>query len=195
LALFDFDGTLTKRDSFVEFLKHSVAPRRLVVGLVALSPRLVAYGLGALTNHRLKEAILTHYFRGQSFSQLERTCEEFAARALPALLRPAAMERFDWHRAQRHRVVIVSASLELWLSPWASARGVEVIGSRLEVKDGRVTGRLEGESCHGEHKARRIRERLDLGSFERVYAYGDSRHDRAMLALADEPFYRLQRMR
>jgi len=102
-------------------------------------------------------------------------------------------KRIAWHRAQGHTVVVVSASLDLYLQPWCQARGLDSICNRLAHRDGILTGRYEDGDC-GPHKARLIRARYDLASFERIHAYGDSREDRPMLALGHERWYRGKRL-
>jgi HAD superfamily phosphoserine phosphatase-like hydrolase len=87
-------------------------------------------------------------------------------------------------------VVIVSASLDVYLSPWCADLGLDCICTTLEERNGRLTGGCAGGDCAGPEKARRIRQRFDLGRYETVYAYGDSAEDREMLELAHRKFYR-----
>ena len=112
---------------------------------------------------------------------------------LPALLRPEMMARIAWHRARGDIVVLVSGSLDAYLRPWCDAHGLALICNRLAVVDGRCTGHyLRGD--RGEHKADDIRAAYDLSTFARVHAYGDSREDRPMLALAQERWWRGHRI-
>ena len=92
--------------------------------------------------------------------------------------------------ARGDRVVVVSASLDAYLEPWCRAMGVDVICSRIETRDGLLTGRyLQGDCC-GEVKAQRIRDGYALTDYETIYAYGDTDEDHPMLAMADKPFFR-----
>jgi HAD superfamily phosphoserine phosphatase-like hydrolase len=86
--------------------------------------------------------------------------------------------------------VVVSASVECWLGPWCDKNGLDLIGTQLEIKDNRVTGKLLSKNCYGKEKVNRIRERYDLNSFDFIYAYGDSRGDDEMLELAQEKYYK-----
>lgn len=102
------------------------------------------------------------------------------------------MERIAAHRERGHTVVIVSGSLDVYLAPWCRRHGLELICNRLESVDGRLTGRYAGGD-RGGHKVADILARYDLSRYERVHAYGDSREDRAMLALAHERWWRGRR--
>jgi phosphoserine phosphatase len=71
---------------------------------------------------------------------------------------------------------------------------VDLIATKLEMKDGRVTGRFLTRNCSGEEKVRRIEEQYDVKSFGYIYAYGDTPGDKAMLDLANERYYRWKRI-
>ncbi len=190
LALFDFDGTITVRDSTNDFIKYSCGPLKTIVGLVALSPVLLAYAFGLLSSHCTKQAFFLFYFRNWSYEKFRGLADEYCRSAIPALVRPKALERIRWHQERNHRVVIVTGACSNWLRPWCEGQGVELIATELEVSDGRLTGRLATRNCYGREKARRIAAAYDLNSFEHIHAYGDSSGDRAMLELADHPYYR-----
>ena len=114
----------------------------------------------------------------------------YAAEVLPGVIRKQALERIQWHRGQGDTVVVVSASLDAYLTPWCHSMGVELICTELEERDGRFTGRYCQGDCSGPAKARRILERYDLSRYPVVYAYGDTSDDREMLELAHRKFYR-----
>ena len=104
------------------------------------------------------------------------------------------MRVFLSHIERGDDVWIVTASLKDWIAPWAERRGVPVIGTELEVKNGMLTGRLATPNCRGREKIVRIRQAVDLSGYSKVFAYGDSRGDREMLAMADEAVYRWNRV-
>lgn len=191
VAAFDLDGTLTRRDTLLPFLIHLVGWRGMLAGSPTLLPVLAAYAVGLMSNSRAKEAVFARFLAGRPVEEFNRRCEAFADARLPALMRPRMLARLDWHRRQGHRCLIVSASMENYILPWALAAGFEaVIATRLAVADGRLSGRYYGGNCYGEEKARRLRAWLGERDGVEVYAYGDSRGDREMLALADHAYYR-----
>jgi HAD superfamily hydrolase (TIGR01490 family) len=127
---------------------------------------------------------------GREERALRRAGAEFAANDMPALLRPEGIALFDQHRRAGHDCVLASASLDLYLAPWARQEGfVHCIASSLAVDGaGRVSGQLREGNCHGEEKRRRVRDWLAGRRPARIFAYGDSEHDRPMLGLADEAY-------
>jgi phosphatidylglycerophosphatase C len=189
LALFDFDGTITFEDTFHRFLRHALGLPRLLAGSVIVSPWLVGYLLGVVRNHAAKERVISLFFKGWPAERFQAAATAFGAGPLDTLVRPAARERLAWHRARGHTLYLVSATLEEYLAPWCAAQGMNLLGTRLEVVDGRVTGRLGTPNCFGPEKVRRLRERLDPATFERIYAYGDTRGDKELLELAHEPHF------
>jgi HAD superfamily hydrolase (TIGR01490 family) len=192
VAAFDFDGTLTYVDSLLPFLRTVVGTPRFTQRLAQLIPTLLAYKNGRLSNHEAKQRVLAHFLAGQELASLEQIAGRFIQYTLPYLLRRNALQRLSWHQRQNHRCVLVSASLELYLKPWADNMGfMEVLGSRLELTTaGLVTGRLNGKNCYGEEKPRRLAELLGERRYYRLYAYGDSRGDQALLDYADYAYYR-----
>ncbi len=193
VAAFDFDGTLTYTDSFLPFLHAVVGGPRFARHMAELAPILLAYKRGRLSNDEAKQRVLARFLADQELAFLEQAAQRFVQRRLPYLLRRRALRRLAWHRQQNHRCILVSASLELYLKPWADSMGfTEVLGSRLELAEtGRVTGRLLGRNCHSEEKTRRLAELLGERSGYRLYAYGDSVGDHALLAYADHAYFRL----
>jgi HAD superfamily hydrolase (TIGR01490 family) len=190
LALFDFDGTISTRDSFVQFLQQAVGQVRFAVCMTMLLPRVTAYKLELYPNYRLKEDVLIRLFSDWPLERLQRHVREYDRNVLPGIIRAGAMERIAWHKKKGDAVVIVSASLEVILQPWCQRNDLALLATQLEVIDNRVTGRLKGRNCWGREKVHRVRSRYDLDEVDDIYAYGDSKGDRAMLEMASHSFYR-----
>lgn len=191
VAAFDFDGTITRRDTFLPFLQEMAGRRRYLQQMLTQSPGLLAYLLGMISNHTVKNRLLTQFLRGNEVGDVRQVAQDFAAGRLQQFIRPAALARLRWHQQQGHRCVIVSASLECYLQPWAEAiGGVEVIGSRLVIDNERYTGELLGQNCYGPEKVRRLSVILGARDTYTLYVYGDSKGDRELLACADHAYYR-----
>lgn len=190
VALFDFDGTLTRRDSFLPYLRQLLGTPALFLRLLQTSPVLLGYLGGWVANDRAKETLLRTCINGWSLERLEQVAHDYARQQLPGLLRPEGMARLDWHRDQGHTCVLVSASLDLYLKPWAARQSFDgLLCSSLQVDDqGKVNGLLAGENCHGEIKVKLIREWLAGRDVGTLYAYGDTRGDLPMLRMADEGY-------
>lgn len=190
LALFDLDGTLTRRDTLSDLLYRSFGAVDCLRAGLRLAPHLLGAAIGAVERDVAKVRLLRHFFGGMASGGFDRLAADYAREHLPALLRPAAEARLHWHLRQGHRVVVVSASAEDWIRPWAEPLGVEVLATRLARANGCLTGDLEGPNCRGAEKVERIRALLEPTAYRPVHAYGDSAGDHAMLALADYPVYR-----
>lgn len=190
IAFFDFDGTLTSRDTLAELLKWWKGRPAYYRGLLALAPVLAAYKLGVMSNHRAKEKLLAHFLGGMKEADFDAVCAGFVAERLPALLRPSALDTLGRHRQEGAEIVIVSASPVNWVGPWCRQQDFSCLATRLQVAAGRLTGRIEGANCHGEEKVRRIRSQYALQVYRRIYAYGDTAGDLPMLSLATDSFYK-----
>ncbi|HME43650.1 MAG TPA: HAD-IB family hydrolase [Syntrophorhabdales bacterium] len=194
LALFDFDGTITFKDSFGDFIVYAVGRKKFILGAILLSPMLVAYALGFIRNWRAKEIVSTYFFGGWDSRGFKTLASNYSRERLPRIVREIALERIGWHKLKEDKVVVVSASIDLWLADWCANQGVDLIATQLEMRAGRVTGRFLTRNCSGKEKVKRIEERYGLKSFDYIYAYGDSAGDRAMLDVADEKYYRWKRV-
>lgn len=190
LALFDFDGTITTTDTWTPFMRLAVRPVRILAGQVCLSPIVIGYRLGMVSASTGRLMAARIGFQGEDAAKMHRLGAQYAAGVLPGKVRPSALERIAWHRSRGDQVLIVSASLDLYLAPWSASQGIDCICATMEERGGRLTGRYVGGDCSGREKVRRIRRRYDLGRYHTVYAYGDSGEDREMLELAHKKFYR-----
>ena len=182
IAFFDFDGTVTRKDSLLEFIKYSKGNRAFYFGFAIHAPMLIAYKLQIISNHRAKEIMLRYYFN--------QLCERFTSQVLPSLIRSKALREIDRFKKIGAEVVIVSASPENWLSYWCQSSGVKWLATKMDIAENKITGRIKGRNCYGEEKVRRIKEAYDLTNFSSANCYGDTSGDRAMLALANVKFYK-----
>lgn len=189
LALVDFDHTVTDCDTYARFLRRVATPEQLAQAWWKVGPWLLAYRLKLISAERIRARVTRLTLRDRHADDIATLAAGFSREVLPEVVRPQMLEQIRWHLQQRHTVVIVSGSLDLYLRPWCDALGLELICNRLESRDGRLTGRYADGDC-APHKAARIRARYDLSRYVRVHAYGDSREDRSMLALAQERWYR-----
>jgi HAD superfamily hydrolase (TIGR01490 family) len=190
IAFFDFDGTITTKDTLLEFIKFSKGHLRFYIGFAVNSPWLIAFKLKLIPNQTAKERILSWFFRDADCTAFQKTCDQFASDILPGLLRPKAMEEIRLLRQKNATIVIVSASPENWIRPWTGSVSVKLIATRLATKDETLTGRILGRNCHGVEKVRRIKEEYQLQDYTSICAYGDSSGDRPMLQLAHSSFYK-----
>ena len=190
LALFDFDGTITTKDTLLEFIIHTRGFWNFWRGIMVLSPVLFLFKAKIIPNWKAKELMLSYFFKGMDYGEFEAKCSSFATDTIPTLVRKQAMEKIDTHLRRGDRVVIVSASPENWVKKWADAYGLECLATRMQVSDGTITGKFSGKNCHGPEKVERIKCHLNVADFKEIHAYGDSQGDEAMMKLATASYYK-----
>ena len=194
VVAFDVDGTLTTRDCVVPFLLR-VAGWRSAARLLAHGPSAVRAAVQR-DRDRLKGIVSRAVFAGRTASTVSSLGESHASHIARNWLRPDSLRTLRGHQEEGDRVVLVSASFEVYLVPLARHIGVaDVLGTRLTVNsaDGVLSGELEGPNCRGAEKVHRLEawmehEGIDRGSVSMV-AYGDSAGDREMLTMADVAYW------
>lgn len=193
IAAFDFDGTLTRRDTLIAFIRFACGNARFLTGVLRCLPFLLAYKCRIYPNWKAKQRLFGHFFRGMKVSEFDNLCLNFCRTQAGGLLHPDAVRRVEEHLRQGHETVIISASIDNWVLPFARLLGIEhVLGTQIEVSpDGCLTGRFATPNCYGREKVRRLRILFPCRNDYRLIAYGDSRGDRELLAYADESYYKV----
>lgn len=191
---FDFDGTLTTSDTLLKFIKYAKGRGRFLMVFLMYSPLLVLMKLHLYPNWKAKQQIFAHLFAGMRIEKFDALCRGFAEES-QHLLRPKGITLMHEALVAGAQVFIVSASIDNWVRPFFDIRnlkGVQVLGTQIEVEDGKLTGRFKSNNCYGKEKVHRIAEVLK--SFERseyeIEAFGDSRGDKEMLAFADKGHFK-----
>lgn len=192
IAAFDFDGTITKKDTFLPFLNFMFGTYQTKARLAFLSPKLLFTLFQKEMRKEAKECLLTHFLQGESLASLEEASLRFTKGPMQQLFRQAALEKIQWHKNQGHRLVLISANFSFLLKTYSKEAGFDhLIASQATLDvEGKITGKLQYANCYGIEKAKALEEWLKDRSQYVLYAYGDSAGDRELLQLADFPFYR-----
>ena len=162
-------------------MRFAVRPARLLAGQLLLIPVAVGYRLGMIpAGVRGRQMAARIGFHGEEATAGAANCgtvlgDGACANRLSIASVSASCQGDD--------VVVVSASLDVYLGPWCDRQGVDYICTTLEERDGRLTGSYFQGDC-SRRKVRRILQRYELARYSIVYAYGDSVEDREMLELA-----------
>lgn len=190
IALFDFDGTITTKDTMFEFIRFVAGPVRFVTGMLFVSPVLVSVKAGLISAQSGKETLLGHFFKHMPEKDFTAHGRRFCEQKIPELIRPGALKKITEHKENGDDVVIVTASALQWVKPWADKYNIPVLATALAADFNGITGKLDGINCNGEEKVKRIRAGYDLSAYQSVYCYGDSKGDLPMLSLATNAFFK-----
>ena len=187
VVVFDFDGTLTSRDSFLAFIRYAKGRWAFFIGMLIFVPLLVLMLLRLYPNYKAKQKVFAHFFGGTTIEMFNGLCQSFANNHLN-LLRQKGKTALEQERKAGAEVVIVSASIDNWVQRFFP--DVTVLGTKVEVKDGILTGRFLTKNCYGQEKVNRLLEKYPAREDYHLTAYGDSRGDKELLAFADEACYK-----
>ena len=200
IVAFDFDGTLTTKDTLLAFIRYAKGSTGFWLGFLRYSPLLVLMKLGLYPNYKAKQKVFAHFFKGMTLEAFDALCQRFASDNRH-LLRPQALEALNKAISEGAEVVIVSASIDNWVQAFfegvrregvrrEGVRSIQVIGTQIEVEEGVLTGRFLTKNCYGQEKVNRIRALYPHRQDYHLTAYGDSRGDQELLAFADESHYK-----
>ena len=190
IAVFDFDGTLTTKDTLLEFIKFACGKGAFFWGFLLYSPILILMKLHLYTNWKAKEKIFSYFFKGMDY---ERFCElgrNFSS-TIDSFKKDMVAKKLKKHLESGDTVYVISASIEEWVRPWCEKYKVSlVLGTMIDVNNqGIITGRFLSKNCYGQEKVNRLLEVEPHRSDYFLYAYGDSRGDKEMIDFADKGIY------
>lgn len=191
LALFDLDGTLSRRDTFFPFVLGLLArmPARWLRVPLLLLP-LLRYLAGGLDRGGLKGAVLHGLFAGVPRARIERWAEHFVAASVPARMHADGLATLDAHLRAGDHVVVLSASPDLFVPAIARRLGAhEVHCTAIRWDGNRLDGRLAGQNRRDEEKVRVLRSLREAHPGLPVIAYGNSAADLPHMRLCEEAVY------
>lgn len=173
MNVYDFDKTIYKGDSTVDFWKFCLKRKpRIVFEIPKVAVWAVKYKLGVCSKEQLKEKF---YGFLRYFSNIDDEVNGFWSVNNHKIK--------QWYLKQkREDDVIISASPEFILKPICEQLGVMLICSKVDRK----TGKLLGKNCHGKEKIHRFREVFlneEVDDF-----FSDSYSDQPMAELANKAY-------
>jgi phosphatidylglycerophosphatase C len=183
IAFFDFDGTLYKKDSLIEFTKFSKGKVSFYFGILKLSPYLIAMKFHLISNEKAKQKYITHFFKDEEYSFFREKAREFAITKIDVDLDSKIYFEFQNYVKNNHKIYIVTASIPEWIEPWSKQFGVPVVGTKLEIVNNKITGNFITKNCFGKEKVNRINDIVNLQEFDNVFVYGSGKGDYEMKKL------------
>ena len=189
IVAFDFDGTLTTKDTLLVFIRFAKGFKDFWLGFLRFAHLLVLMKLGLYPNWKAKQKVFAYFFEGMRIEDFNEFCLRFA-QDHQYLLRPKGIEALHRALSDGAEVLIVSASIDNWVKPFFENRSIQILGTQIEVKNGLLTGRFLSKNCYGQEKVNRILALFPHREDYHLTAYGDSRGDKELLAFADESHYK-----
>lgn len=187
IAAFDFDGTITTKDTFLKFIKFAKGNFVFYTGFLLYSPIILAYKLKLYPNWKAKQLVFSYFFKGMEYSEFSHLGEIFADK-VRLIIRPLAFDEISTHLLQETKVYVITASIYEWVSPWCLKNGIEfVLATTIEIDSaGKLTGNFLTKNCFGNEKVLRLLEKEPNRDSYTLLAYGDSRGDQELIEFADQ---------
>lgn len=189
---FDFDGTLTTKDTLLEFIRFAKGSGQMFRGFLLFSPLLLLMKLHLYPNWKAKQQLFSYFFKGTNIDDFNALCTRFAEQN-KHLLRPAGIEKVRKAiEEEQATVLIISASIDNWVRPFFDEidKKIQVLGTQIEIKGGRLTGQFTTKNCYGLEKVNRLTALYPHREAYELIAFGDSRGDKELLEFADKGFYK-----
>ena len=191
IAVFDFDGTITTKDTLLEFIRFSKGNLLFLVGFMLHFPLLIAYKLKIYPNWKVKQKLFSYFFKGMKLIDFNRLCDDFY-RDASDIIRPEAQKAIQKHLDNNDSVVVISASVENWVRPFAQKLIIPFVlctGIETDSADC-LTGNFSTPNCYGKEKVRRFLDLFPQRDNYYLIVYGDSTGDKELMNFADEKFYK-----
>lgn len=191
LYLFDFDGTITNKDSFGHFFLKSFGLKHVLIKLLLNAPILIFTFLTHKKKSKTKEFITSILLKGKTLNEIEKIGEYYYHHHLNDILRSKAMVMINKLKEEdSNNIWIVSASLDIWLKPFAKGLNVGLLCTEIEYKNAKFTGCFKSANCKGPEKVNRIKKELNLKNFKNIISFGDSKGDLEMFNISTQYNYK-----
>ena len=191
LYLFDFDGTISNKDSFGHFFLKSFGIKHVLIKLLLNAPILIFTFLTHQKKSKTKELITSILLKGKTLAEIEKLGEYYHLHHINEILRPNAIVMINKLKEDdSNNVWIVSASLDIWLKPFAKGLNVGLLCTEIEYEDAKFTGSFKSANCKGVEKVNRIKKDLDLNHFNNIISFGDSKGDLEMFKISTQYNYK-----
>lgn len=188
LYCFDFDGTLTYKDTMFMYLKFYDSTKYRIQFLRHV-PLFILLKLKLAETEKVKKSFIGSILKGQTQEKIEQKSKLFFEQHYPKIVRENALDFINNIDHNNTQSLLVTASLDIWVKPFAQALKMELVSTRAEFKNGIFTGNFVGKNCNGKEKLVRIKEEINDSKYDKIIAFGDTSGDRPMLKWANEGHY------
>ena len=188
LYCFDFDGTLTYKDTMFLYLKFYDSTK-FFFQFAKHIPLFVLVKLKLADAEKVKKSFISSILKGETKNEIQKKSELFFEEYYPQIFRENALEFINKIDRENTECFIVSASLDIWVEPFAKEFKMKLLSTRAEFKNDRFTGNFIGKNCNGAEKVKRIEDEISGRKFDKTIAFGDTSGDQEMLAWANESHF------
>lgn len=190
LYLFDFDGTITHADSFKDFFFKMFGFRKVAWLLMINLGKILSILLTSSDKGKWKETLIAIFLKGKSKEELKTLGETYTKKHIYRIIRPKAYEFLQKLQKENAEMYLVSASIDFWLQPFADDFNMKLIATQLAYENDIFTGKFSGKNCKGAEKVHRIKQQIHIDDYDEIIAFGNSKGDAEMLAIATEAHYK-----
>ncbi|WP_294199894.1 HAD family hydrolase [Chryseobacterium sp. sg2396] len=188
LYCFDFDGTLTYKDTMFMYLKF-YDPTKFRLQFLKHVPLFVLLKLRLAETEKVKKSFIGSILKGQTQEKIEKKSRQFFEANYPKIVRENALDFIKNIDRENTQSLMVTASLDIWAKPFADAFNMKLLATQAEFKNGVFTGNFIGKNCNGKEKLSRIQEEIKDKKYDKILAFGDTSGDKPMLKWANEGHY------
>ncbi|MDH4261390.1 MAG: haloacid dehalogenase-like hydrolase, partial [Gammaproteobacteria bacterium] len=180
IAVFDLDGTITRRDTFLPYLRGWLRrhPRR---GWASAALTAVwRYASDGRDRGRLKSELICRLMSGATRAEVADWTRDFVDALDEEMLCPGALEAIERHRRTGDRLVLLSASVDLYVPMIGARFGFEeTICTGIAWRDDCLDGALTTPNRRGGEKLRCVESLRTRFPGSPIAAYGNSGSDLA----------------
>lgn len=188
LYFFDFDGTLTYKDTMFLYLKFYNSAKFNFQFLKHI-PLFILLKLKLASAEKVKKSFISSILKGQSKTKIVEKSQQFFEKHYPEIIRENAIEFIKNIEREHTESYLVTASLDIWVKPFAEKFKMNLLATRAEFKNDIFTGNFVGNNCNGGEKVHRIKEAIQGKKFDKTIAFGDTSGDKEMLEWANESHF------
>jgi HAD superfamily phosphoserine phosphatase-like hydrolase len=185
LVLFDFDGTITKKDSFPLFFKFTFGYVKFLLGFLLHTPHFILFKIGIISAENMKEIILSYFLKGKSKQWINNKGSDFINHLHHiGIIKETYIDEINIYIKNGATISVVSASLSVWLEPFCSQYEIACLCTELDFENDKFIGKFKTKNCNGLEKKKRILEKYNISLYNKIIVYGDSAGDNEMMELA-----------
>ena len=188
LYFFDFDGTLTYKDTMFMFLKFYNSSK-FTSQFIKHIPLFILLKLKLSDAEKVKKSFIASILKGERQEKIEQKAQEFFEENYPKIFRKNALDFIQNIDSEKTESFIVSASLDIWVKPFANKFNMTLLATQAEFKNGIYTGNFIGKNCNGQEKVNRIVKAIEGKKYDKTIAFGDTEGDNPMLSWANQSHF------